>query len=32
MRFISYSNEVQLLQEAATSAARQLKSAAMHKP
>jgi 2-keto-3-deoxy-L-rhamnonate aldolase RhmA len=32
MRFISYSNEVQLLQEAATSAARRLKSAATQKP
>jgi 2-keto-3-deoxy-L-rhamnonate aldolase RhmA len=31
MRFISYSNEVQMLQEAASSAARRLKSAVMHK-
>jgi hypothetical protein len=32
MRFVSYSNEVQLLQEAATAAVRRLKAAAAHKP
>jgi 2-keto-3-deoxy-L-rhamnonate aldolase RhmA len=32
MRFISYSNEVQLLQEAAAAAARRLKAAAAKKP
>jgi 2-keto-3-deoxy-L-rhamnonate aldolase RhmA len=32
MRFVSYSNEVQFLQEAATSAARRLKSAVRQKP
>jgi len=31
MRFISYSNEVQMLQEAASAAARRLRSAVMHK-